>query len=348
MPDMPDISGILAGDQKAGARMIRLIEGDAPLAFEGLKALYPHSGHAFIIGITGSPGVGKSTLINGLITAFRKLDFKVGVIAVDPTSPFSGGAILGDRLRMQAHATDEKVFIRSMASRGQAGGLSRATKDAAVVLDAMGYQIIIIETVGAGQGEFEVAFFAHSIGIVTVPGTCDGIQAVKAGILETGDIFIVNKRDPVTGDPAGENPADGNTADADVSVHQLSMMLAMGRSHETGRLSGGRNSDGRNSGGWKPRVLKTNALDGQGTEELAAAFLAHQGFMKINNLMAEKRRRQETAYFNALLRDITLKRLLNFMENAPEYRDVLDKLEAREINPVSAAEKMVKKLILSP
>ena len=229
--------------------MIRLIEDNDPSSFELLKALYPHSGKAFIIGITGSPGVGKSTLIDALIFEFRKLEMKVGVIAVDPTSPYSGGAILGDRLRMQRHATDDDVFIRSMASRGQKGGLSRATKDAAIVLDAMGHDIIIIETVGAGQGEFDIAHLAHSTGIVTIPGIGDGIQAFKAGILETGDIFIVNKSDK---------------PDAEASVFQLNMMIGMRRPLE---------------GGWTPKVLKTRARDGTGVEILAKTFLSHFDFM---------------------------------------------------------------------
>lgn len=311
---MPEIRDILAGNQRAGARMIKLIEEDDPKAFDLLKSLYSHSGKAFIIGITGSPGVGKSTIIDKLIAEFRKSGFSVAVIAVDPTSPFSGGAILGDRLRMQGHATDEKVFIRSMASRGRAGGVSRAAKDAVIVLDAMGYEIIIIETVGAGQSEFEVSNIAHSTGIVSIPGTCDGIQAVKAGILETGDIFIVNKSDN-----------DG----ADVTVHQLTMITDLG-----------------NGTKWKPKVLKTIAHDGTGMEELVAAFLSHWKFMETNNLLEAKKREQETNYFTSLLKDLTLKKLLLFMENSLEYQEVLLKLKSHEINPLDAAEQMVKKINL--
>ena len=294
--------------------MIRLIEENDLSSFDLLKALYPHSGKAFIIGITGSPGVGKSTLIDALIYEFRKLEMKVGVIAVDPTSPYSGGAILGDRLRMQRHATDDGVFIRSMASRGQKGGLSRATKDAAIVLDAMGHDIIIIETVGSGQGEFDIAHLAHSTGIVSIPGTGDGIQAVKAGILETGDIFIVNKSD---------------RPDAEASVFQLDMMIGMRRPLE---------------GGWTPKVLKTRALDGTGVEILAKTFLSHFDFMKKQGLMDQKRKKLEHLYFQSLLTELTLEKILLFMNDSKVFREALNNIESRRIDPITAAQLVVNKI----
>jgi len=303
--------------------MIRFIEDCDPSAFEMLKLLYPHSGNAFIIGITGSPGTGKSTLIDALILEFRKLDIKVGVIAVDPTSPISGGAILGDRLRMQRHATDEKVFIRSMASRGQKGGLSRATKDAAVVLDAMGYEIIIIETVGAGQGEFDITSLAHSIGIVNIPGTGDGIQTVKAGILETGDVFIVNKSDK---------------PDADELVHHLIMMINMRRPSESSLPE-----TNRAITIW-PKVLKTIARDGTGVKELADTFLSHFDFMKKNGLIDRKRNELEHLYFHSLLKDLTLEKLLLFMKDSEDCKKAEKKIRSRELDPLSAAELMVNKM----
>jgi len=255
VPEIKDIliKEILKGSQKAGARMIRLIEDNDPSALGKLELLYPHAGKAFIIGITGSPGVGKSTLIGGLITQFRNFDKTVAVLAIDPTSPFSGGAILGDRLRMQRHATDEKVFIRSMASRGQKGGLALAAKDTLVVLDSMGYEIIIVETVGAGQADFDIADLVHSVGVVSVPGEGDGIQAIKAGILEIGDIFIVNKSDK---------------PDAEVSALHLNMMIEMRHIPERS---------------WTPKVLKTIAQNEIGLEKLANTFLSHFDFIQRIN-----------------------------------------------------------------
>lgn len=308
---MPDIKDILTGNQNAGARLIRLIEEGDPDAREALKALYPHSGKAFIIGITGSPGAGKSTLVDGLITQFRLLGKKIAVIAVDPSSPVSGGAILGDRLRMQRHAADEHVFIRSMASRGKTGGLSRAAKDAAIVLDAMGYHIIIIETAGAGQTEVDVARIAHSVGIVTIPGTGDGIQAIKAGILETGDVFIVNKCD---------------RPDADAAEFELNMMLGM---------------RANSPGSWKPVVVKTRALDGTGVKELADVFLSHYAFLNREGRLEKKKKEIELKYFQNLVKDLALEKIMAMLETSGDYHEAQKKIKTNGTDPLSAAESVL-------
>jgi LAO/AO transport system kinase len=311
---VPDIKDILAGNQNAGAGMIRLIEDRDPSAHEALKALHPHTGNAFIVGITGSPGVGKSSLIDGLITEFRRLDKRVAVIACDPSSPVSGGAILGDRLRMQRHAADEGVFIRSMASRGEKGGLSRAAKDAALILDAMGYPVIIIETAGAGQTEVDVADIAHSVGIVTIPGAGDGIQAIKAGILETGDVFIVNKSD---------------RPDSEAAVFELNMMLSLRPPSKDG---------------WKPVVLQTRALDGTGVKELARVFLSHYEFLKQEGRLEQKQIKMESLYFQSLVKDLLLEKTMAALEASKVYQDALKKIGLRETDPVTAAESVMDKL----
>ncbi|MCF6245769.1 MAG: methylmalonyl Co-A mutase-associated GTPase MeaB [Desulfobacula sp.] len=329
---MLKIDDIRSGSHLAGARLIRLIEDNEPSAIELLKSLYANTGKAFIIGITGSPGVGKSTLIDALIFQFRELSKKVAVIAVDPTSPYTGGAILGDRLRMQRHATDPDVFIRSMASRGQTGGLSRAAKDATTVLDAMGFDIIIIETVGAGQAQFDIASLAHCVGIVSIPSSGDGIQAVKAGILETGDIFIVNKSD---------------TPDADLSFIELCGMLEMRQSREFLRtLPPGlppKTDNGHPT--WQPKVLKTIAQDGTGIKELTHTFLSYLDFMKKNNLLKSKQKTQEKLYFKTLLKDLILEKINGFMDESKYVETALNDIQLNITDPISAAQHVVNKTI---
>jgi LAO/AO transport system kinase len=192
---MTIVEQVLAGDVRTSARLMRDLDDRAPAAIEALKALFPHTGKAYLVGITGNPGAGKSTVVDSLIAHYRALGEKVGVVCVDPTSPFSGGAILGDRIRMQRHALDDGVFIRSLATRGHLGGLSRSTFDVAHVLDAMGFERILIETVGVGQDEVDVMKAAHTTVVVTVPGLGDDIQAIKSGLLEVADVLVVNKAD---------------------------------------------------------------------------------------------------------------------------------------------------------
>jgi LAO/AO transport system kinase len=304
----------LNGNQLAGARLIRLLEDEDPAGIEGLKALYPHGGQAHLIGITGPPGAGKSTLVDCLVGGFRRRQKRVGVIAVDPSSPLSGGAILGDRIRMQRHATDEGVFIRSMATRGQLGGLSRATYQASVVLDAMGYEVILVETVGVGQDELEVVDLAHTTVVMSIPGTGNGVQAMKAGILEIGDLFAINKAD---------------LPGADEVERQLTSMLQMRESAERA---------------WQPRVLRTVATKNEGIDALIDAILDHRTALSELGKRAPKLRDRDFHFFLELLRTGASQKILAAADTNPSYRAVIQDLKARRIDPYSAAEALIEKL----
>jgi LAO/AO transport system kinase len=250
------------GDPRAVARLISLVEDESPLLREVMAALGPHTGNAQVIGITGSPGVGKSTSTNALVAELRKQDKRVGVLAVDPSSPFSGGALLGDRVRMQDHALDREVYIRSMASRGHLGGLAWATPQALRVLDAAGCDVILIETVGVGQSEVEIAGLADTTLVLLAPGMGDGIQAAKAGILEIGDIYVINKAD-----------RDG----ADQVRRDLRSMLALGE---------------RPEGAWKPPIVKTIAQKGEGLDEVAKELDRHRAHLESSGEMERRRTRR--------------------------------------------------------
>jgi LAO/AO transport system kinase len=250
------------GDARAVARLISLVEDASPSLREVSAKLAPHTGNAQIVGVTGSPGVGKSTSTSAMVTALRKTGKRVGVLAVDPSSPFSGGALLGDRVRMQDHATDREVYIRSMATRGHLGGLSWATPQALRVLDAAGCDVVLIETVGVGQSEVEVAGLADTTLVLLAPGMGDGIQAAKAGILEIGDIYVVNKAD-----------RDG----ADQVARDLRAMLSLAERHE---------------GGWRPPIVKTIAQNGDGLDKLVEAIDNHREWMNEHGELAVRRRRR--------------------------------------------------------
>lgn len=247
-----------AGDPRAVARLISLVEDASPLLREVAERLAPHTGHAQIIGITGSPGVGKSTTTSALVTAFRDQDRRVGVLAVDPSSPFSGGALLGDRVRMQSHATDGQVFIRSMATRGRLGGLAFATPQALRVLDAAGCEVIIVETVGVGQSEVEIAGQADTTLVLLAPGMGDGIQAAKAGILEIGDVYVVNKSD-----------RDG----AHEVVRDLRSVLSLGAVE----------------GAWRPPIVSTVAQSGEGIDKLMVAIEKHWASLEASGELSRRR-----------------------------------------------------------
>lgn len=311
-----EIKKILAGDQLAGARLIRQLEEGDPNGMAGLKAIFAHTGKAFFMGVTGPPGAGKSTLVSQMITECRRRDLKVAVVAVDPSSALTGGAFLGDRLRMRQHAEDDGVFIRSMATRGHVGGLSTTTREVALVLDAMGYDIVMIETVGVGQDEVEVAEFAHTTVVVSLPGAGDDIQALKAGLLEIGDVYIVNK---------GDRPG------ADDEVARLQGMLKMGQKREDD---------------WIPPVLKTVAVQAEGISAVVDACWHHRQHLLDRGLF-HKHNDQQTVYlFQRLVMDLVTDKILNRQRESEAYQNLLADLKERKIDVVTAAERLVEKIKL--
>ncbi len=309
--DAPDIIG---GDQLAGARLIRLLEEGDSAGIEVLKHLYPHTGSAFVMGITGPPGSGKSTLVNCIISEIRRRNMKIAVVAIDPSSPISGGALLGDRIRMRRHTEDDGVFIRSMATRGHLGGLSKTTRETVLVFDAMGYDVILIETVGVGQDEVEIAQFAHSTAVVSLPGMGDDIQVMKAGLLEIADLFVVNKAD---------------TAGADDVVEQLRAMLQMSSKSEND---------------WLPPIIKTVAVKGQGVIDLVDAFWQHRKFLTDSGKFDEHNFKWEFQFFRQLVMEMAADKIFSEIKDSPAYQTLLENLKNRQIDPFSAAELLTKGL----
>lgn len=310
-------SMVLQGDRRAAARLLRAIDDDLPLADEVLRELYVHTGRAHVVGVTGTPGAGKSTLCDQLIRGWRARGRKVGVLAIDPTSPFSGGAILGDRIRMQDHALDRDVFIRSLATRGNLGGLSRSTFDSVKVLDALGCDIVLVETVGVGQDEVEVAQLAHTTLLVTVPGLGDDVQAIKAGVLEIADIYVVNKGD-----------RDG----ADRTVRDLRMMLEL------------RASDVE-EGSWEPPVVRCVATRGEGLDALVTAIDRHKAQLDETG----KRVEREVARARTELLQRLQGRLLKYAIGALERREgsldaVAERVARRELDPYAISEAITSRL----
>ena len=302
---------ILQGDIRAASRLMRDIDDRVPSALETLKELYPNTGRAYIIGITGPPGSGKSTLVDKMIDILRKDGKSVGIVAVDPTSPFSGGAILGDRIRMQRHATDEGVFIRSLATRGCLGGLTRSTQDIINVMDAMGKDIILVETVGVGQDEVEVVNTAHTSIVVLVPGLGDDIQAIKAGIIEIGDLFVINKSDREGGDKMERD---------------LRMVLEMGR---------------RRDDSWEPLIYKTEAISGKGVFELVYGIYRHKQALEQSQGLEKKLRERTKTTFLEILRTEVMSRFIEKMEKEGEWDKIIDDLMYRRIDPYSMAERVM-------
>jgi LAO/AO transport system kinase len=302
-------------DPRAVARLISLVENDAPSLRAVAAALAPHGGNAQIVGLTGAPGVGKSTMTSALVSALRADGKRVGVLAVDPSSPFSGGALLGDRVRMQDHATDSSVFIRSMASRGQLGGLSAAVPQALRVLDAAKCDVILVETVGVGQAEVEIASLADTTLLVLAPGLGDGIQAAKAGIIEIADVFVVNKAD-----------RDG----ADQVARDLRYMQSLG----------GRHSD---TGAWRPPIVKTSAVKHEGIDDVVAAIAKHHDWMERHGELDRSRRSRAATEIEAIALGEVRQRFAEVHGSA-----ALDTAAARvvagETDPYSAADGLIESL----
>lgn len=306
--DVPElVERARAGDARAVGRLISLVEQESPLMREASALLAPLAGSAHVVGITGAPGVGKSTATSSLVAALRREGARVGVLAIDPTSPFSGGALLGDRIRMQLHATDPDVFVRSMATRGQLGGLSLATPQALRVLDAAGFDVVIVETVGVGQSEIEIAGLADTTVVLLAPGMGDGIQAAKAGILEIGDVYAVNKADR---DGAREVRRD------------LRTMLA---------------PSSRSADAWKPSILLTVASSGEGIDELASAIDAHHAWLDTRGELTRRRIRRARDEIEAIALT-TLRFRLADAPNGQRLDDLAHSVVARETDPYSAAD----------
>jgi LAO/AO transport system kinase len=312
------VEKVIAGDVRTVARLIRDIDDGMPGVRSVLKALYPHTGNAYVVGVTGSPGVGKSTLVDQMVAHLRKRGKTVGVLAVDPTSPFSGGAILGDRVRMQRHSMDSGVFIRSLATRGHFGGLTQSTRSAVDVLDAMGKDYILVETVGVGQDEVDVMKTAHTTVITLVPGMGDDIQAIKAGILEVGDIFVINKAD-----------REG----VDRTVNDLQMMLEMDR------RAGERD-------GWKPPILETRAVFDVGVDDLLDRISEHSRYL-TDRFGALGFRRNEAHVRGELLelvKNRLVEKVLDQLLNSGDFDRAVEAVVAGETDPYSACDALLPRM----
>jgi LAO/AO transport system kinase len=304
---------VLKGDVRAVARAITLVEDSAPEAPALLARLFPHAGKSLVVGVTGPPGAGKSTLVDRMAAHLRKEGKTVGIVAVDPTSPYSGGAILGDRIRMQAHATDDGVFIRSMATRGHLGGLAAATGQVLTVLQASGKDVVLVETVGVGQDEVEIVGAADVSVVVLVPGLGDEMQALKAGIMEIADVFVVNKAD-----------REG----ASRVVAEIESMLSLASSPD----------------GEAPTIVQTVAAEDKGTEELLAAVRAFDQKARATGLVARKRRAHLQRQFEDALRDLLMRRARAKALDADELARTVDRLADHSLDPYTAAAAVIERM----
>lgn len=306
------VEKILKGDVRATARLIRNIDDGIADSKAVLKALYPHTGNAYVVGISGFPGVGKSTLVDQMIQHYRAAGKRLGVLAVDPTSPFSGGAMLGDRVRMQRHGTDPEVFIRSLATRGHFGGVTRSTQGIIDVLDAMGKDLILVETVGVGQDEVDIVTTAHTTIITVIPGMGDDIQAIKAGILEVADIFVINKAD-----------REG----VDRTRNELQNMLEM-------------NAETDAADTWIPPIVETEAIRDRGVETLLAQVEAHRAFLLDGNRKHYKERLKKRAWkdLTDTIKETVTTEIIDRLTGSQSFHEMLEQLVNKETDPFTLCE----------
>jgi LAO/AO transport system kinase len=313
--DQPLAQRLLDGDRRALARAITLVENDDPEGWEIVREVYPRTGRAAIIGFTGAPGVGKSTLLNVITKLERDRDRSIAVLSIDPSSPFSKGALLGDRIRLTDHFLDPGVFIRSMANRGALGGLSEAALQAALLMDASGRDVVLLETVGVGQAEIDVIDHADTVVLVLMPGSGDSIQALKAGIMEIPDIIVVNKADhPVT----------------DTMVREIKGVLALGP-HE----------------GWQVPIIRTEAVQGTGVEELVDMLGEHRAFIEAEGTLSERRRRNLMNEVLAIATARMRRELEEALHEDEHVQELLDRVVSRELDPASAATTILEERVRS-
>jgi LAO/AO transport system kinase len=302
-------AGIREGDRRALARAISLVENRDPLSYELVRRLYPETGSASVVGVTGPPGVGKSSLISALVRHLREADTTVGVISVDPSSPFTQGALLGDRIRLSDHFLDSGVFIRSMGTRGHLGGLAEATLQAALLLDAAGKELVLLETVGAGQSEVEVIGIADTVLLVLMPGSGDSVQALKAGIMEIPDVIAINKMD---------HPA------AKTMLNEVRSILALDRDRA-----------------WRPPIILTEAVRGENVPELWAKIEEHRGYLESEGLLEERRRKNLAGEVFAAATSRAKAHLQTEVAEKPELAQLLDRVQSRELDPLSAVREIL-------
>jgi LAO/AO transport system kinase len=331
MRDMTFLAqSVLSGDRPALARLLSRVENDAPEGRKALDALFSHTGRAHLIGVTGAPGTGKSSLVNQVALHFRKLDKRVAIVAVDPSSPFTGGAVLGDRVRMRDLSGDPDVFIRSMASRGSLGGLAAATAAVTQVFDAAGFDVILVETVGAGQGEVDIARLAHTTIVVEAPGLGDDIQAIKAGILEIADIIVINKADR----PGVEATERALKTMLELAHPVRKVFMHHGQAME---LNG---ADTPDAGLWIPPIRRTVATEGQGLPELLESIERHVAHLRSSGDWARRERARLEAEFDLLLQETLVARFLS--QIPPKSMEaVLASIQKREISPREAVNQIL-------